>query len=192
MSFLCCSPSIVVFYIRDGSCEIVSQTGLFLTYVLLLNSVFVFQTVMNIGFIVGLRQYRMKKTKSNRTKVEFSASREENEVPSSGKKNISINAAPTENRHGFKRFGFSTEDLKAIKFTFSIMTMGLIKMLLFVTSFYGVKLVNENLGKNINFWAYFELFLVYWTGTQFFILFLSKDKLRSCIRERWSGFFRKR
>ena len=187
MVFLCCLPSIVLFDIRDGSCEIVSQTGLFLKYALLFFSFTTLFSAINIGFIVGLRRYRMKKKTTNRSKVEFSASKEDNEeVPSAGKQNISINTARTE------KSIFSAEDMKAMKHTFLNMTMGLIINLLFVTSFYGVQLVNENLGKNINFWAYFELFLVYGTGLQHFIMFLSRDKLRSCIRERWSGFFRKR
>ena len=109
MVFLCCSPSIVLFDIRNGSCEIVSQTGLFLPYVLfflLFNIVFF---AINIGFLVGLRRYRMKKKTPNRSKVEFSASKEENEVLSAGNKNISINTECTE------KFKFSAEDMKNVK-----------------------------------------------------------------------------
>ena len=186
ITFLCCSPSIVVFDIQNGSCEIVSQTRLFLTYTLVFFSFFIYVSAIHIGFIVGLRRYRMKKNKPNRTKVEFSSSKEEKEeVRSAGNKNISINTARTE------KFKFSAEDMKAVKHSFIYMTTPLIQTMLFVTGFYGIKLVNETLGKDINFWAYFELYLVYTLGVQFFILFLSRDKLRSCLRERWSGIFRK-
>ena len=187
MTFLCCSPSIFVFDIREGSCEIVSQTGLFLMWILFFFSYFILLFALNISFIVGLHRYRMKKKETNQTKVEFSASKEENEeVPFTGKQNISINTVLTE------KFNFSADDTKAVKYMMFSTTIVLIFPLFIASGFYGVKLVNENLGTNINFWAYFELYLVYTFGLQFIILFLSKDKLRNCLRERWSGFFRKR
>ena len=186
MVFLCCLPSIVLFDIRNGSCEIVSQTGLFLTYALLFFSFTTLFSAINIGFLVGLRRYRMKKKETNRSKVEFSASKEENEVPAAGNKNISINTERTE------KFKFSAEDIKNVKDSILYMTIGFMLILLFVTGFYGIKLVNENLGKDINFWAYFELITVYMCGLQATVLILSKEKWRGCIRERWSWFFKKR
>ena len=191
--FLYSLPLIAAIDIRNGSCEIISQTGMFSMYASMIFLFSILLTGSSFGFVLSLRHYRMKKTESARNKVEFRAPKKANgEDPSAGNTNISINVSSTENRQGTKNNLFSAEDMKAIKFLLSMSFYSFIYGLLFVIVFYAIKLVNEHFGKDINFWAYFALYQEFGAGINFSMLVFSRDKPREYILERYSGFIKKR
>ena len=193
LNLLCCLPLIAVNDIRNDSCEVISQTGLFSMYAFMIFLFSILLTGSFIVFVILLRRYRMKRTDSVRDKVEFRASKKANEKETSaGNTNISINASGTDNRHGIKKNLFSADDMKAIKFLLFASIYGFIYGLLFVIVFYAIKLVNEQFGKDVNFWAYFVFYQEFAVGIHLFIFVFSKEKPRNAILERYSGFNKKR
>ena len=193
LNFLCCLPLIAVNDFRNGSCEVISQTGMFSMYTLMISLFSVLLTGSSIVFVLSLRHYRKKRSDSVRDKVEFRSSKKANkEDPSAGNTNISTNASGTENRHGTKNNLFSDEDMNAIKFLVSVSIWSAIYGLLFVIVFYAIEIVNERFGKGINFWAYYALYQEFTAGINFFMYVFSREKPRNAILERYSGFIKKR
>ena len=193
INILSCSPSIAACGIRNNSCEIVSKSvwismNVFMSFLL---SGFI--AASNTVFVFQLRNYRLEQRNDKaRPEVTFGVSKEAKEEDSNGNEKVSINSARNESRHGTETFQFSAEDMKAVKFMIFWSIALLLLSILSVIVFFAVKLVNEEFGVDIDFWAGFGLYEEYVLGLQNILSFLSRESSRKSLMERYSVFIRKR
>ena len=148
--------------------------------------------VTNTVFVSQLRNYRMKQKKEKYSaKVRCSASKTTEKNVCGDNMITSISSARTESRPETETFQFSDEDMKAVKFVIFWSNGLLILLSVFFIAFFAVKVVNEKLEKDIDFWAYLDAYMEYIFGFQNLISFISRESTRASLLNRYSSFIRK-